>query len=418
MTCPALATGSAPVRRPTFVPTPSVVHDGASAPRARTLRTPRVALAGCGTVGDAFVQLLHDEASSLVQAGLAPQVVRVLVRHGEKPRGAITRGALLASRVITDADALLGPDVDTLVEATGDVALARTLVREALVRGMHVITANKALLAREGPALQALAAAHGGTLDCEAAVGGAVPVVRAVRTAAGGARLFGVRAVLNGTCAFILDRLVAGDAYTDALAAAQRLGLAEADPARDVEGLDVADKLRVLAWLAFGADPRAIVCTVRGIARDAELLVAAARAHGAGTRLALIGELEARDGGVEARVEPVLVPAGSAWGALRGAANRVALHGTATGTLVLEGPGAGGDPTASALLADLVHPVAAHAPTLRLVPAGDGAPREETWLVHTPDADVAWESVLATRTAIATLLAELPGRWAVRVLGE
>ncbi|MCU0618303.1 MAG: homoserine dehydrogenase [Gemmatimonadaceae bacterium] len=385
-----------------------------AAPLAPTVRAPRIALAGCGTVGDAFVRLLHDERVALAEAGLAPRVVRVLVRDVDKARPALDAGVLARTALVVDPDALLGDDVDTLVEATGDVALAHRLVVRALERGLHVITANKALLAREGPALAALAARHGATLDCEAAVGGAVPVVRAVRTAAGGARLHGVRAVLNGTCAFILDRLVDGTDYAAALAEAQRLGLAEADPTRDVEGLDVADKLRVLAWLAFGADPRAVACTIRGIARDADALVAAARAHGAGTRLALVGELAPGPVAPVARVEPVLVPAGSPWAALRGAANRVELHGGATGTLVLEGPGAGGDPTASALLADLVHPVVAHVPTLRLVAQGDVAPRIETWCVRSgPDT---WTTVRATRSEIAARLAGAPEGWAVRVL--
>lgn len=396
------------------------VHDPVLAPSAARRpapRAPRIALAGCGTVGDAFVRLLHDEAPALAGSGLAPTVVRVLVRDAGKARPAVAGGALARQRIVTDPDALLGDDVDTLVEATGDVALARRLVTAALVRGLHVITANKALLAREGPALAALAARYGATLDCEAAVGGAVPVVRAVRTAAGGARLHEVRAVLNGTCAYILDRLVAGADYDAALAEAQRLGLAEADPSRDVEGLDVADKLRVLAWLAFGVDPRRVGCTVRGIARDAARLVEAARAHGEGTRLALVGELEPGDGVPVARVEPVLVPAGSPWAALRGAANRVELRGAATGTLVLEGPGAGGDPTASALLADLVHPVVATAPTLRLVPRASTAPREEAWLVReVADGVVSWTRLTATRPAIAATLAVEPTRWAVRVL--
>jgi homoserine dehydrogenase len=399
MTAPALA--------------PPAPRDAAPSTAPAPRRAPRIALAGCGTVGDAFVRLLHVERPALAESGLAPVVVRVLVRDGEKPRASLAAGALARTALVTDPDALLGDDVDTLVEATGDVALARVLVTRALTRGLHVITANKALLAREGPALAALAQRHGATLDCEAAVGGAVPVVRAVRTAAGGARLHGIRAVLNGTCAFILDRLVGGDDYAHALADAQRLGLAEADPSRDVEGLDVADKLRVLAWLAFGVDPRAVACTVRGIARDADQLVAAARAHGDGTRLALIGELEPAPGAPRARVEPVLVPAGSPWAALRGAANRVELHGRATGTLVLEGPGAGGDATASALLADLVHPVAASAPTLRLVADGDAVERVETWCVRSGPS---WTSVVATRASIASRIASAPGTWAVRVL--
>ncbi|HEX8391343.1 MAG TPA: homoserine dehydrogenase [Longimicrobium sp.] len=318
-------------------------------PPPRTPRTLRVALAGCGTVGGELVRLLHHGAAEIrARHGVRVRLVRVLVAHRGRPRPAELDPALLT----TDLDAFLAEDADVVVEAIGGVDPALRIARTALGRGRRLVTANKALIAAHGPELALLARRHRGRLDFESAVAGGIPVIRALRDSLGLTGIARVRGILNGTTNFILTRLDEGWRYADALADAQARGFAEANPARDLSGEDATDKLRILAWLAFGIRPDALVLRRRGIDPDPERLAADARLLGGAARL--VAESVETESGVVAAVEPVIVPLAGPLGRTRGEENVVLIESRSNGGITLSGPGAGGGPTASSLLADLV----------------------------------------------------------------
>lgn len=312
----------------------------------------RVALAGCGTVGGALLQLLAD---SPAYAHRPLQITDVLARDGERVRpslqAASARGIAAASRCITDATRLLDSDVDVLVEAIGGTTTAATLVTAALERGIRVVTANKALIAARGVELQALAARHGTRLDFEAAVAGAVPVVRCLRAGAAGVQVTRIDGILNGTCNFVLDRVGDGLSLPRAVEEARQLGYAEADPSRDLSGEDAEDKLRILAWLAFGFEPASLQVTRRGIDDDTAAWIAQVAREG--DRVRQIASCERVDGALVASVTLVRVPAGDAWADVDGPSNRIVIDSESAGRLVFIGAGAGGRATAGALLADL-----------------------------------------------------------------
>jgi homoserine O-acetyltransferase len=338
---------AAPTRRASGRPTAPAVH---------ATRRLRIALAGCGHVGGALLDLVGEGA---LPAGLSLSVSRVLVRRTDRDRPAwrraCARSVVRRDALVTDPEALLADDVDVLVEAIGGIPAAHALVDEALRRGIRVVTANKALLAQHGPALARRAAAHGAALDFEAAVGAAIPVVRALRQRAAGDRLGRVTAILNGTSNYVLDRVAGGTSLARAVAEAQAAGYAEADPTRDLSGEDAEDKLRVLAWLAFGAEPAALSVQRRGL-DDAVAAWAAAVAR-EGDRVRLLASCERRGDTLVASVAPTRVPGDGAWAAVVGVGNRIELASADHhGTLVLAGPGAGGRVTAGAVLADLLQP--------------------------------------------------------------
>ena len=318
----------------------------ALAPRARTVR---VALAGCGIVGGELVRILHHAAAETrARHGLRFELVCVLVAHGDRPRPAELDRALLT----TDLAAFLAADADVVVEAIGGVEPALTIARTALRRGRRLVTANKALIAAHGPELAALARRHGGRLDFESAVAGGIPILRTLREPLSLTGIRTVRGILNGTTNFILSRLEDGWTFADALARAQALGFAEADPSRDLSGEDAADKVRILAWLAFGVEPARLQLRRRGLGGDPERLARAARALGGTARL--VAEAARLPEGVVASVEPVLVSAAGELGRTRDEENVVLVESEWNGRVRLAGPGAGGGPTASALLGDLV----------------------------------------------------------------
>jgi homoserine dehydrogenase len=229
------------------------------------------------------------------------------------------------------------------------------------------VTANKALIAARGPALARLAAVRrrdGAALDFEAAVGGGIPVVRTLRDGLGGVGVSRVSGILNGTSKYVLSRLTQGFRFADAVREAQALGFAEADPSRDLSGRDAADKVAVLAWIAFGADPSLLTVHTRGIAGGADRLMAAARELG-GT-LRLVGDVRRTRSGVSAGVLPTLVAPHSPFASVRGEENLLVIESATSGEVRLAGRGAGGNPTAAALFADLLRPASPLCPPLTL----------------------------------------------------
>ncbi|WP_337172386.1 homoserine dehydrogenase [Gemmatimonas aurantiaca] len=350
---PRVTRGAAP-----SVPPRVARPDGTpSAPPA--VRPLRVALAGCGHVGGSLLELLsnrHVEGTSRITDAPDVHVARILVRDATRERPALTRaigeGITSATACITDPAHLLGDDIDVLVEAIGGTDVARTLVESALARGIRVVTANKALLGARGEALQRLAQAHATRLDFEGAVCGAIPIVRCVRSGAAGVGITRVSGILNGTSNFVLGQVAEGRTLAAAIATAQELGYAEADPTRDLNGQDVEDKLRVLAWLTFGVEPASLKVTRRGI--DAEIALWAAQVALEGDRVKLVATCE-RDGeDIVARILPTRVRGDDPWAAVNGPFNRVVIESESAGSLVFQGPGAGGPATAGAVLADLL----------------------------------------------------------------
>ncbi len=329
-------------------PSPTAPH------RVTSTRPRRIALAGCGHVGGALLDLLSEHNA----AAAVPSVERILVRDGDRVRPPIERGiqhgSVSAVPCTTDPTQLLGDDIDILVEAIGGVTTARTLVETALHRGIRVVTANKALLAAHGPELQQLARANGTRIDFEGAVGGAIPVIRCLRTGAAGVGVTRIDAILNGTSNFVLGRAGQIRDMTVAISDAQRLGFAEADPSRDLSGEDAEDKLRVLAWLAFGVHPRSLPVERQGI--DADVWTRAVRASADGDVLKMIATCVHENGAYVGQIRPMRFSRDSPWASVHEADNRVVVTSESAGALVLQGPGAGGRATAGALLSDLLAP--------------------------------------------------------------
>jgi len=319
-------------------------------PRERTPRVVRVALAGCGTVGASLVTLLRGQ-QALFEARHAVrfELVRILVRDPAKDRGiALPRHLLTAS-----VDEFLAADADVVVEAIGGFDPAERIVRGALAAGRHVVTANKALIAAHGPALQRLADDGGATLQFEAAVGGGVPVVRTLRGELGGHGVRTITGILNGTTNFLLTQVADGVPFGHALRDAQARGFAEADPSRDLQGLDAADKIAILAWLAWGVEPASVDVRVEPLPADPDALAAQAKARD-GVAKYLAGAVREEDGTVHAWVRPVMIPRDHPLAAVRDEENAVHIDSASLGVLRLQGRGAGGSATASAVLGDLL----------------------------------------------------------------
>ncbi|MEO7363630.1 MAG: homoserine dehydrogenase [Gemmatimonadaceae bacterium] len=323
-----------------------------SLPNTRPLR---VALAGCGHVGSALLDLFAEQSSTDRNV----EVTGVLVRdaHRDRPslRRSIESGLSRAAAPITDAHHLLDGDVDVLVELIGGTTTAHSLVQTALGRGIRVVSANKALLGSCGPLLTALAAQNNTTLDYEGAVAAAVPVIRCLRSGAAGTDVHTISGILNGTTNVVLERVSSGESLADAVAFAQREGFAEADPTRDLSGQDAEDKLRVLAWLAFGVNPAELHVERAGINEETARWAASAARDG--NRVKLIATVTRTVGGVVARVAPEVVRADAPWATVDGPSNRVVIESHSQGSLVLQGAGAGGRATAGAVYHDIFHPV-------------------------------------------------------------
>jgi homoserine dehydrogenase len=324
-------------------------------------RNLRIALLGAGSVGAQVASLLlehGDELSERVGAGL--ELVGVAVRDLNAARSADIPQHLLT----TDARSLiLGADI--VVELMGGLEPAREYLELALNSGADVITANKALLATYGPELFEIAEQVGAQLYYEAAVGGAIPIIRPLRDSLAGDRVRRILGIVNGTTNYILDRMdVAGDSFEEALSEAQRLGFAEADPAADVEGYDAAQKAAILASLAFHTTVPLDTVYREGIQAITGEQVAAARRAGFVVKLLAVCErvVDPETGveGVSARVHPALVPLDHPLAAVHGANNAVFLEAEAAGALMFYGAGAGGVQTASAVLGDVVSAARRH----------------------------------------------------------
>jgi homoserine dehydrogenase len=309
----------------------------------------RVALLGCGVVGTEVVRLLVEQADDLAaRAGTRLSLVGIAVRDVDIPRDPVVDPSLLT----TDADSLVR-QADIVVEVMGGVEPARTLLLEAMAAGASVVTANKALLAADGPTLYEAADAAGVGISFEAAVAGAVPVVRAIRESMAGDTITRVLGIVNGTTNYVLDTMSTEGLDLDrAVKDAQRLGYAEADPTADVEGYDAAAKAAILASLAFHTRVSMDDVAREGITElSADDVAWAART---GHALKLLAVAERRAEGVSVRVHPALVPLSHPLAGVRGAFNAVFVVGEASGPLMFYGQGAGGVPTASAVLGDLV----------------------------------------------------------------
>jgi homoserine dehydrogenase len=313
----------------------------------------RVAVLGCGTVGSALVGMLQDRADALtVQSGARLEVGGIAVGDLARERAPHIPKGLLT----TDATGLVvDPSIDVVVELIGGLEPTEALVRAALDAGKPVVTANKALLASpEGVGLRTLAKEKGVDLLYEAAVAGAIPLVRALRESLTGERIHRVMGIVNGTTNFILTKMSEeGADYEDALAEAQALGLAERDPTADVEGFDAAAKAAILAGVAFGYDVAGADVMREGISGVRIVDVAFADRFGYAVKLLAIVERTGEDA-VSVRVHPAMVPKTHPLAGVRDAFNAVFIEGEAAGELMLYGLGAGGLPTASAVVGDLI----------------------------------------------------------------
>ncbi|HEX9085266.1 MAG TPA: homoserine dehydrogenase [Gemmatimonadaceae bacterium] len=355
------------------------VAAGASTTPRDTPRTIRVALAGCGVVGGSLVRLLHESAPAIAaRFGVRFDLTRVLVRDLNRERN-----LPLDSRLLTnDLDAFLAHDFDVIIEAVGGNEPARTIAAAALARGSKVITANKELIATHGAILSVLAHEHGASLDFGAAVCGSAPVIATLRDLVGASTPLSVRGILNGTSNYVISLIERGATLDGALASARVLGLAEADCARDLDGRDAAAKLAIIAWIAFGIRPADLHVRRTPLVPGLERLVRFATITGA--RVRLIAECTRLPGdGVAAVVEPVIVHSESAFGRTALEENRVEIDLGWRSPLSVSGPGAGGAPTAAALLGDLLRvsppPNDRGAGATQFLSVAD--PREHRWLV-------------------------------------
>jgi homoserine dehydrogenase len=311
----------------------------------------RVGIAGLGTVGAEVARVIESQAGALsARCGRSLRVVAVTARSKAKKRGLDLGGIAWAK----DALALAAdPDIDCFVEligGAGDPALSA--IETALKSGKSVVTANKALIAKHGLRLAKLAETHGGALNFEAAVGAAIPIVKTLREGLAGTGVNRVYGILNGTCNYILTRMEKeGLSFADCLKDAQRLGYAEANPSFDVDGHDTAQKLAILASLAFGTKVAQSAVYVEGISSIApEDLRAASEL---GYRVKLLGVAVRTAKGIEQRVHPTMVPKSSSIAQVMGVTNAVTIDGEGIPPITLVGPGAGGAATASAVVADI-----------------------------------------------------------------
>jgi len=353
-----------------------------------------VALLGGGTVGSQVARLILEHSEDLAARIGAPlELVGVTVRDASKPRDGIP-----AALVTGDAAALAARGSDIVVEVMGGIEPARTLILQAMAAGSSVVTANKALLAADGATLYAAAADNGVDLYFEASVAGAIPLLRPLRESLAGDRVMKVLGIVNGTTNFILSKMdEEGADYSDVLAEAQRLGYAEADPTADVGGLDAAAKAAILAELAFHTRVTFDDVSCEGITGVTAADVAAAREMGFVIKLLAVAE-RTEDGGVIVRVHPTMVPRSHPLASVRDAFNAVFIEAESAGEMMFYGRGAGGAPTASAVLGDVV----AVARNLR---SGGHGPRESTYA----DLEIRGIDQARTRYYVNLDVADRPG---------
>ncbi|MCK4658146.1 MAG: homoserine dehydrogenase [Phycisphaerae bacterium] len=314
------------------------------------LRTIYVGMAGCGTVGCAVGDLLiRDHDALLARTGLDIRLVRAVVRDLGRSRAPHVPDELLTD----DLSRLTGDDVDIVVEVIGGTSVAKGVVLAAIAAGKDVVTANKALLALHGPEIYAAARAAGVCVAFEASCAAGLPVIGAIQRGMVANRINAIEGILNGTCNYILSEMLeAGKCFADALADAQRLGYAEADPTLDIDGTDTAHKLAILATLAFGTYVEFAGIAVEGIERISLTDLLAGRELGLTCKLLAVGWMI--DGVLLLRVRPVFLADTHPMAGVNGADNAVSLYGHAAGHVMLTGPGAGGASTASGIVSDVV----------------------------------------------------------------
>ncbi|WP_406829961.1 homoserine dehydrogenase [Pedococcus sp. KACC 23699] len=319
----------------------------------------RVALLGCGVVGSSVARMLTEHADDLAaRVGRPLELVGIAVRRAGRDRSDLPVDPALFT---TDADSLV-TRADIVVEVIGGIEPARGLIEKAMAHGASVVSANKALLAEAGPSLYASAAQHGVDLYYEAAVAGAIPILRPIRESLAGDDVRKVLGIVNGTTNYVLDKMdTTGLGFAEAVEQAQALGYAEADPTADVEGFDAAAKAAILASLAFHTRVSSDQVYREGITEVSAADVQAAREMDCVVKLLAIcerTEVPGEDGvltpGVSVRVHPAMIPRSHPLGGVRDAFNAVFVEADAAGQLMFYGKGAGGDPTASAVLGDVV----------------------------------------------------------------
>ncbi|THF54049.1 homoserine dehydrogenase [Allorhizobium terrae] len=311
----------------------------------------KIGIAGLGTVGASLARIVQTRANALaIACGRPLTITAVSARSKGKDRGFDLDGIAWFDNPVEMAETA---DIDVLVELIGGAeGAADQSVRAALARGLHVVTANKALLAKHGVALAKMAEEKGLLLNYEAAVAGGIPVIKTLRESLTGNHFSRLYGIMNGTCNYILTRMEKeGLSFADCLKEAQRLGYAEADPTFDIEGNDTAHKLAILTTLAFGSQIAADEIYLEGISNISIDDIQAA--HDLGYRIKLLGVALKTATGIEQRVHPTMVPLDSVIAQVDGVTNAVALESDILGELLMVGPGAGGNATASAVLGDI-----------------------------------------------------------------
>lgn len=314
--------------------------------------TLRIGIAGLGTVGVGAIAILQQNAALLAaRCGKSLQVVAASARDLTKKRDVSLEGIRLEADPLALANA---PDIDLVVELIGgEAGVAKQLVETAIAHGKHVVTANKALMAHHGLALAQAAEAQGVVLAFEAAVAGGIPIIAGLRQGLSANRITRVAGILNGTCNFILSTMTADKRdYADVFGEAQQLGYVEADPALDIDGIDAAHKVSILAALAFGTAPDFASVHAEGIRRISLLDIETAASFGYAIKLLGLASFEG--GQLSQRVQPCLVPLSSPLASVNGSFNAVQVEGDAVGRVVFEGRGAGGGPTGSAVVSDII----------------------------------------------------------------
>ncbi|MFJ8626731.1 homoserine dehydrogenase [Kitasatospora sp. NPDC093550] len=312
----------------------------------------KVALLGCGVVGSEVARIMTTTADDLAaRIGAPVELAGIAVRRAGRVRPGVPEHLLT-----TDAEALVSrDDVDVVVEVVGGIEPSKSLLLSAFEHGASVVSANKALLAQDGTELHAAAARAGVDLYYEAAVAGAIPLLRPLRESLAGDKVNRVLGIVNGTTNFILDKMdTTGAGYSEALEEATALGYAEADPTADVEGFDAAAKAAILAGIAFHTKVTAADVYREGITEVTAADIASAKEMGCVVKLLAICERAADGESVTARVHPAMIPLSHPLASVREAYNAVFVEAEAAGRLMFYGPGAGGSPTASAVLGDLV----------------------------------------------------------------
>ncbi|MCU0956289.1 MAG: homoserine dehydrogenase [Hydrogenophaga sp.] len=311
----------------------------------------QVGLLGMGTVGSGtYKVLLRNQEEIKRRAGRGIEITMVADLDVERARGLVGPGVV----VVGDArEVIANPDIDIVIELIGGYGVARTLVLEAIAAGKHVVTANKALLAVHGTEIFAAASARGVMVAFEAAVAGGIPIIKALREGLTANRIEWIAGIINGTTNFILSEMRdKGLDFDVVLKEAQRLGYAEADPTFDIEGVDAAHKATIMSAIAFGIPVQFDKAHVEGITQLSSTDIR--YAEQLGYRIKLLGITKRNERGVELRVHPCLVPSKRLIANVEGAMNAVVVQGDAVGTTLYYGKGAGSEPTASAVVADLV----------------------------------------------------------------